>query len=179
MLTKDMKDRISVVAAINGGRISIQSLKLIAMTYNEEDTLEALKAYCEEKHIVVYDDLEGYVEETPAEDDEDDTSVILSLNDLVIEPEPLPEWVDSLNYTSVSENLKEVLRWQLPELDSHDRELVIYLFGLKDEPLHTYAEAADKFGISHERVRQIMRRTILRPYWRLRKRKRLITYLSD
>ncbi len=87
----------------------------------------------------------------------------VSLNARVSDTDDSAELGDLLEDTSVvsvedrviSDNMREVIRASLSELDERERTIISGRFGLDDEDVLTLEDLSKQFGVSRERIRQI------------------------
>ncbi len=104
-------------------------------------------------------ELQSYVpsvlslETSPLSDGESD----ITLGDMVADTASPP-----IEGTIVRRDLSRVIGKALQHLDRREREILAFRFGLEGQQPHTIEEAAEEFGVSRERIRQVEVRAISR-----------------
>ncbi len=93
------------------------------------------------------------LEASPLSDGESD----ITLGDMVADTASLP-----IEGTIVRRDLSRVIGKALQHLDLRERQILAFRFGLEGQQPHTIEEAAEEFGVSRERIRQVEVREIAR-----------------
>ena len=178
MLNKEIIDRIIVVAAINGGSISIQNLELIAGIYHVEDQIESIKTYCNENNIYVFDEVNR---NDANKEKEKDSSMEICVNtidtELIKKDDSTEEFLGTLIFSS--DDTKEQIIEILKKLKLQEIQVISYRYGLVDGKAHTLAEVGEKYKISRERARLVEAKFLSMYGFRPRKRKKLKDFLDD
>lgn len=162
MLPENVRERIYVVAIMNGGRISAQALAIIAMIHGMDKEDSALfKQFCEENSIAVYDESDEAESESDNEDESEeeildgDNSVLLDWSEVESICSESRMYVESLEVPKKVEHIKELLLYAADWMSLQKVKVIVYRFGLDGKGAHTMEETAREFGISPREVCRI------------------------
>lgn len=185
MLSKEVEDRIIVVASSNSRQISIQNLRLIAFNYNMEDAYNLMERFCVDNHISIFDEVaDDEAAEAAAAGSVDKEDIIET--DINVNPEAVEKttqnsvklFIDSLVFSERTALLEELLKTS-NSMTLREVKLIAYRHGLIDGTRHTLDETIKEFGVYAERIRQIESKLLRSAHYRPNRSKKLKEFLES
>lgn len=161
MLPENVRERIYVVAAMNGGRISAQALAIIAMIHGmDKEDIVLFKKFCDENSIVVYDESdeaesEAYYEDESEELQDDDDYEFMDCLEAESTDNEVRAYVESLEVPKKVEHIKELLLHVTGWMPMQNVRVIVYRFGLDGKGAHSMEETAREFGMTPHLVCRI------------------------